>query len=679
MRIGPALTTQRGGGADTSSVGAEPTRGQGPRRETNEDSGPVQKPTPHVAIHPNPMYHPRMIPTRTSYRLQWTAALCVAFSCAAEDPTPDSSSPEDSSPQFNATRPLPTDVLRQYIITHLRIDPFVTQDAGASANSVATLPSTDAWDDIAFSSWFDLLDAIVEPLTSDEAAPPRLVIDVGEMLPGAGWMDVGDAHSPSQRVVVDNGPFIVDVFIPESGEWRLQLNGSRAFGPQSATVLLSVDGGPTIPITLPSSATTNSLTPIDLHLDAGNRRLRFQQETSQTPALAHQAGLEMREDEPELTPTFALATSNVAHAITIGTLQLWGPPISPIHHRCSGTAPCPDEVISRIAEDAWRLPPSHPEVVRLRELATDEEGLAAALLALYTSPRFLTLANDHSDSHSVANRLAELFWRGPPDKTLRACAADPDCDWSERIERLLDDPRAESWIRSFLTSWIGVDLLTRKPRPHAVLLPQGEAVRLHDALIQAFQENLRTARPLQSLLHPDEESTLLAPAMVALMDSGTPPHPTRRGAWVLRHLLCEPVGSPPATFDVPDDADRDELEAVTASPTCRACHDLTDPIGYALSDRDSAGRPIEGSDSRGGVPGGPDVEGAEALARALSEDPRTTRCIARHLIAHADGSLPHLPADDAQVTELVSALEDTGFRGAAHWLAQRILNLGIPQ
>ena len=78
--------------------------------------------------------------------------------------------------------------------------------------------------------------------------------------------------------------------------------------------------------------------------------------------------------------------------------------------------------------------------------------------------------------------------------------------------------------------------------------------------------------------------------------------PVIRGYWVLQNLLGVPPPPPPP--DVPDlvqntgDAAgntrvptmREQMEAHRANPACAGCHQLMDPIGFALEQYDAIGR-----------------------------------------------------------------------------------------
>jgi hypothetical protein len=107
--------------------------------------------------------------------------------------------------------------------------------------------------------------------------------------------------------------------------------------------------------------------------------------------------------------------------------------------------------------------------------------------------------------------------------------------------------------------------------------------------------------------------------------------PVLRGAWVLDTLLGTPVPAPPP--DVPPletTANKDAGLAVRemvlrhrAAPSCSACYNLMDPIGFGLEnfdwmgrwrDKEANGQPI---DATGAMPSGEKFNGPVGLRNAL--------------------------------------------------------------
>jgi hypothetical protein len=109
--------------------------------------------------------------------------------------------------------------------------------------------------------------------------------------------------------------------------------------------------------------------------------------------------------------------------------------------------------------------------------------------------------------------------------------------------------------------------------------------------------------------------------------------PVIRGQWVLKNLLASPP--PPQPPSVPPLTDntvsaglslRERLALHRSSAACASCHQLMDPVGFALENFDAVGRwrTLEGGkpiDVTGGLPGGGEFVGAAGLEQALLERP----------------------------------------------------------
>ena len=74
--------------------------------------------------------------------------------------------------------------------------------------------------------------------------------------------------------------------------------------------------------------------------------------------------------------------------------------------------------------------------------------------------------------------------------------------------------------------------------------------------------------------------------------------PVMRGSWILENLLRRPSPAPPPGVETNLDGDgtqvittsvRERLEAHRQNPSCAACHDVIDPVGFALENFDAIG------------------------------------------------------------------------------------------
>ena len=88
---------------------------------------------------------------------------------------------------------------------------------------------------------------------------------------------------------------------------------------------------------------------------------------------------------------------------------------------------------------------------------------------------------------------------------------------------------------------------------------------------------------------------MLTQASVLTVSSyATRTSPVLRGKWILENLLNAPPPDPPAGVPRLDEAKvgadaslREQLEAHRSNPTCAACHQRMDPLGFGLENFDA--------------------------------------------------------------------------------------------
>ena len=109
--------------------------------------------------------------------------------------------------------------------------------------------------------------------------------------------------------------------------------------------------------------------------------------------------------------------------------------------------------------------------------------------------------------------------------------------------------------------------------------------------------------------------------------------PVIRGNWILANLAGEPPPPPPPNVPALDSGSvsdslpiRERLAAHRAKPACAGCHNLMDPVGFALENFDAVGRWRAEEDHRpvdaaGGLPDGSTFAGVGGLERALLARP----------------------------------------------------------
>jgi len=330
-----------------------------------------------------------------------------------------------------------------------------------------------------------------------------------------------------------------------------------------------------------------------------------------------------------------------------------------------------------------------------------ENGVRVALQAILASPHFVfRLEETPADAQpgeiyrirdvDLASRLSFFLWGTYPDAELLAVAEAGRLSRSRTLEaqtrRMLEDPRAEALATRFASQWFRLQDMD-KIHPDALLYPYWDY-----ALVQAmrretemfFEHLIREDASFFELLTADytfvnerlakhygipgvsgtefrrvqlpgeQRRGLLGHGSILTLTS----HADRtsavlRGKWVMEVLLGSPPPPPPP--DVPDlavtdDAEdgrfltvRERMEMHRASPACRSCHRVIDPIGLALENFDvTGGWRIKDQgrlvDTTGELYDGTPITSAADLRQALLKRPESlVRTFVENLMAYAVG------------------------------------------
>jgi hypothetical protein len=126
--------------------------------------------------------------------------------------------------------------------------------------------------------------------------------------------------------------------------------------------------------------------------------------------------------------------------------------------------------------------------------------------------------------------------------------------------------------------------------------------------------------------------------------------PVIRGKWILTNILGTPPSPPPPL--VPQLKEKTGGKGMTmrervaehrANPACAGCHNLMDPVGFALEKFDAVGRsrtlddgvPV---DATGSLPDGSSFDGASGLQQALLSRPDLfVSTLAEKLLTYGSG------------------------------------------
>jgi hypothetical protein len=311
-------------------------------------------------------------------------------------------------------------------------------------------------------------------------------------------------------------------------------------------------------------------------------------------------------------------------------------------------------------------------------------GIERAVSAVLVNPQFLfRVERDPADAApgttyaitdlELASRLSFFLWSSLPDDELLAAAERGELRepavFERQVRRMIADERARNLADNFAAQWLHLRAL--------------EAARPDERLFIDFDDNLRVALRTETELFVDsvlrEDRSVLdllaadytflnerlarhygvphvigsrfrrvsfaddpqrqrggllrQGSLLTVTSYATRTSPVLRGKWVLDNLLGTPPPPPPPDVPALDDKVvsaalpiRERLAAHREKPACASCHNVIDPIGFALEQFDAVGRfrtldnfhPV---DAAGGLPDGSKFEGVAGLEAALLARP----------------------------------------------------------
>ncbi len=347
--------------------------------------------------------------------------------------------------------------------------------------------------------------------------------------------------------------------------------------------------------------------------------------------------------------------------------------------------PCARQILSTVARRAYRGPVSDAEVDTLmrffrqgRNEGDFEVGIQQALARVLVAPRFVYRAEGEPEGLAagsvyrvsdldLASRLSFFLWSSIPDDELLEIADRGQLGEStilqQQVARMLADPRSQAVITNFAGQWLYLRELEGV---------QSEAASFDDNLRRSFRREtellftsiVREDRSLIELLDADytfvderlarhygipnvhgshfrrvslgQDSTRRGlighGSFLTVTSVATRTSPVMRGQWILENLLGTPAPEPPPGVETNLDEDvgtvggattlRQRLEMHRSNPVCASCHNLMDPIGFALENFDLVGawREYDGKapiDASGQLADGTPLEGPADLRQAL--------------------------------------------------------------
>ena len=350
---------------------------------------------------------------------------------------------------------------------------------------------------------------------------------------------------------------------------------------------------------------------------------------------------------------------------------------------------CAERIVSAFVRRAYRRPVVAADWAKplkfyheAKEAGGFEAGIGSALSAILVSPEFLfRIERDPADvapettypisDVELASRLSFFLWSSIPDEELLGIAQRGELHrpkvLESQVRRMLADPRSISLVENFAAQWLHLRNL-ESFTPDLRLFPDfddnlREAFRRETEL--HFEALLREDRTVLDLIKTDHTflnerlakhygipnvygsrfrrvaldsesrrgGLLRQGSILTVTSYATRTSPVIRGHWLLGNLLGTPPPPPPA--NIPNLKEntvsetlpmRARLSAHRANAACASCHDLMDPVGFALENFDAIGRwrltenglPIDAS---GGLPDGSRFNGVTGLEDALLKHP----------------------------------------------------------
>jgi hypothetical protein len=306
---------------------------------------------------------------------------------------------------------------------------------------------------------------------------------------------------------------------------------------------------------------------------------------------------------------------------------------------CSPSRTCAEQFVGTLGRKLFRRPLSAEEVGRYASIITNAPDFAAgvklATRTLLASVHFLyrsELGVERPDGtfkltgFEVATALSYSLLSTTPDDALLDAAAQGRLETREDVERearrLLMDPRARQAMKTFATQWLGIERLatvdktptlfpsfTPKLRAsmaaetpaffeHVVFESTGrfdELLTSKSSVVDAtLARHLGTGVGLVEVPAVRAAGLLGHSSVLTSYAHSDQSSPVKRGVFVREHLLCQEFPVPPANAGGvpridPNATTRERFRQHSADPSCRACHQYIDEVGFGFEGFDAIG------------------------------------------------------------------------------------------
>ncbi len=369
----------------------------------------------------------------------------------------------------------------------------------------------------------------------------------------------------------------------------------------------------------------------------------------------------------------------------------------------TGVSVSPESILKPILRRAWRRDITAADLERLlpfvRAAPSLEKGIESALAAILVSREFLFRTEQKADEATLASKLAFFLWSSLPDDEL---LSQRPLDLEAQARRMLRDPRAKALVTNFADQWLylrNLDAIT----PDARLFPDfdhnlRESLRTETSLL--FADVIENDRGVLDLLRTDRTwlderlaahygiphihgsrfrevkldpqtqrgGLLRQGSILTVTGYATRTSPVIRGHWILKNLLATEPPPPPPNVPALDGVIsellpiRERLAKHREMAACASCHNLMDPVGFALENYDAIGRWRAEADARGGFADGSEFEGVAGLEEVLLKRPELfVTALTEKLMIYALGR--GLEANDMPaVRKIVNRAKASGWR-----------------
>jgi mono/diheme cytochrome c family protein len=351
------------------------------------------------------------------------------------------------------------------------------------------------------------------------------------------------------------------------------------------------------------------------------------------------------------------------------------------------TDECAERIFSRLVRLAYRRPASPADIQapmkfyrEARASGDFESGIEMGLRSILVSPEFLFRIEQDPPGMApgsayrvsgiqLASRLSFFLWSSIPDEELLWAAERNELHKADVLEkhvrRMLADRRSAALVNNFADQWLHLRNLASMT-PDMRLFPdfdenlrqafRKETRMLFESIMREDRSVLDLLRPgytfvnerlarhygipgvygsrFRRVTHEGRGGLLRHGSVLTVTSYATRTSPVIRGKWVLDNLIGVPPPPPPAAVPALKENQgvgkvlpvRERLAEHRDNPACSGCHQLMDPVGFALERYDAVGRwreledglPI---DSSGALPDGSTFDGVDGLEKALLARP----------------------------------------------------------